>query len=50
MQKDRQDNRTDSTNSTAFGFRQVPVGDKQGLVRGVFDSVADNYDVMNDVM
>ena len=28
----------------------MPVGDKQGLVRGVFDSVADNYDVMNDVM
>ena len=33
-----------------FGFREVARADKQGLVRGVFDAVADKYDVMNDVM
>ena len=34
----------------SFGFRQVPSEAKQGLVRGVFDSVADKYDLMNDLM
>ena len=34
----------------AFGFRDVPREEKAGLVRGVFDSVARRYDVMNDVM
>jgi demethylmenaquinone methyltransferase/2-methoxy-6-polyprenyl-1,4-benzoquinol methylase len=33
-----------------FGFREVARDDKQGLVRGVFDAVADKYDVMNDLM
>ena len=33
-----------------FGFQNVARADKQGLVRGVFDSVADKYDVMNDMM
>ena len=33
-----------------FGFREVARDDKQGLVRGVFDAVADKYDVMNDFM
>ena len=33
-----------------FGFRTVARADKQGLVREVFDSVADKYDVMNDMM
>ena len=36
--------------TTHFGFKQVPSGDKAGLVAGVFDSVASKYDVMNDVM
>ncbi len=36
--------------TTHFGFKEVPDEDKEGLVRGVFDSVADNYDLMNDVM
>jgi demethylmenaquinone methyltransferase/2-methoxy-6-polyprenyl-1,4-benzoquinol methylase len=33
-----------------FGFRQVPLGDKQGLVNDVFHSVARRYDLMNDLM
>jgi demethylmenaquinone methyltransferase/2-methoxy-6-polyprenyl-1,4-benzoquinol methylase len=33
-----------------FGTRRVKADDKAGLVREVFDSVADNYDIMNDVM
>jgi demethylmenaquinone methyltransferase/2-methoxy-6-polyprenyl-1,4-benzoquinol methylase len=37
-------------NETHFGFRSVPEGDKARLVRGVFDSVASRYDVMNDLM
>lgn len=33
-----------------FGFEDVPVEEKAGRVRGVFDSVAGSYDVMNDAM
>jgi len=33
-----------------FGFRRVAAADKGGLVRQVFDSVADRYDLMNDLM
>ena len=33
-----------------FGFRQVPLGDKQALVDDVFHSVAPRYDLMNDLM
>ena len=35
---------------TDFGYERVPWSDKQGRVRGVFDSVATNYDLMNDLM
>ncbi|MEY4768476.1 MAG: hypothetical protein RL637_1115 [Pseudomonadota bacterium] len=37
-------------NTTHFGFTEVPVEEKVKLVRNVFDSVADHYDVMNDLM
>ncbi len=37
-------------NETHFGFRTVREDEKAGLVRSVFDRVAGNYDVMNDVM
>lgn len=37
-------------NTTHFGFQSVDEGDKARRVRGVFDSVASRYDVMNDLM
>src|SRR5204862_7894213 len=36
--------------TTHFGFRDVPLGDKQTLVKDVFHSVASRYDLMNDLM
>lgn len=36
--------------TTHFGFRNVPLGDKQTLVNEVFHSVASRYDLMNDLM
>jgi len=36
--------------STHFGFESVDEKDKARHVRGVFDSVASKYDVMNDLM
>jgi demethylmenaquinone methyltransferase / 2-methoxy-6-polyprenyl-1,4-benzoquinol methylase len=35
---------------THFGFRQVPIADKQALVDDVFHRVAQRYDLMNDLM
>jgi demethylmenaquinone methyltransferase / 2-methoxy-6-polyprenyl-1,4-benzoquinol methylase len=35
---------------THFGEQTVPLDDKQGLVDGVFHSVARRYDLMNDLM
>jgi demethylmenaquinone methyltransferase/2-methoxy-6-polyprenyl-1,4-benzoquinol methylase len=40
----------DSDNTTHFGYQDVPTDDKADLVRGVFDSVASRYDIMNDLM
>ena len=40
----------DSDNTTHFGYQDVAADDKANLVRGVFDSVASRYDIMNDIM
>ena len=39
-----------SSDTTHFGYKDVPVDEKAGHVRGVFDSVATRYDIMNDLM
>lgn len=36
--------------TTHFGYREVPTGEKQKLVGQVFSSVAGKYDLMNDLM
>lgn len=40
----------DDTPTASFGMREVPRAEKARLVRGVFDSVAQRYDIMNDLM
>ena len=49
MNKTAQNNQS-AADQVDFGFRTVARGDKQAMVRGVFDAVADKYDVMNDLM
>jgi demethylmenaquinone methyltransferase / 2-methoxy-6-polyprenyl-1,4-benzoquinol methylase len=39
-----------SGTKTHFGFREIAIDDKQGLVDEVFRSVATRYDLMNDLM
>ena len=33
-----------------FGYKKVNPNEKPDLVKGVFDSVANKYDLMNDLM
>jgi demethylmenaquinone methyltransferase / 2-methoxy-6-polyprenyl-1,4-benzoquinol methylase len=42
--------RTPNPESTWFGNRRVKPSEKTGLVQGVFASVAQRYDLMNDLM
>jgi len=44
------DNNDSSDQTTHFGYRKVAAEDKARLVAGVFNSVADKYDIMNDLM
>lgn len=41
---------TQNNDNSAFGFRQVPTAEKQGLVNDVFSKAAGRYDQMNDLM
>ncbi len=43
-------NSTEQNKTTHFGYQDVPEDEKARLVGGVFSSVADKYDVMNDFM
>lgn len=49
MSKTAQNNQS-AAEPVDFGFLTVAREDKQAMVRGVFDAVADKYDVMNDLM
>ena len=49
MEKNGQ-NRQRNPEATWFGYEAVGADEKTGRVRGVFSSVAGNYDLMNDLM
>lgn len=38
------------TQKVSFGFEDIDLSEKTGRVRGLFSSVADKYDLMNDVL
>ena len=50
MSKKSSSRRQDQKDLTHFGYRKVSPDEKAPLVREVFDSVASNYDTMNDLM
>jgi len=43
-------NNKDDHETTHFGYEEVPISEKQERVSQVFSSVANRYDIMNDVM
>lgn len=43
-------NHREDDDTIDFGYEQVPRAEKKQLVGAVFDSVADRYDLMNDLM
>ena len=42
--------KNEPASSASFGFRDVAEGERQGLVNQVFATVAERYDLMNDLM
>ena len=44
------DPQNSTSNTTSFGYRDVPEAERQGLVNEVFATVAESYDLMNDLM
>ena len=50
MSDDLSNTAKDNDDTTDFGFTRVDRDAKAGMVRGVFDSVAGRYDLMNDLM
>ncbi len=38
------------TDKVSFGYKDVSIKEKSSLVQGVFENVAGNYDLMNDLM
>ena len=44
------DRTSEREGSTHFGYSEVPLNEKQGLVDDVFHKVARRYDIMNDLM
>ncbi|MEE9352295.1 MAG: bifunctional demethylmenaquinone methyltransferase/2-methoxy-6-polyprenyl-1,4-benzoquinol methylase UbiE [Thiotrichaceae bacterium] len=49
-QSSQQANPQEIPETTHFGYKQVPVDEKSNKVADVFHSVADKYDIMNDLM
>ena len=47
---ERRTTAADTTATVLFGDQEVPEADKATRVRGVFESVASRYDLMNDLM
>ena len=45
-----ENDRHDSEQTTDFGYRKVRESEKTGMVGEIFNSVASNYDLMNDCM
>jgi len=50
MSEHQQNNTQSNDNQTHFGYQTVDKQEKESLVAGVFHSVAQQYDIMNDLM
>ena len=49
-QKHKKSHSSYETGTTHFGFATVSTYDKAEMVKSVFDNVASQYDLMNDLM
>ncbi len=50
MSEQQQNNSETNEQQTHFGYQTVDKNDKESMVAGVFHSVAQQYDIMNDLM